>query len=409
MVLLSIAFPSSTAANQLIAGVPAVARIARSAAIAAGDRPVELVVLVPGGAIDSTSLTETSRLAPRLGVSVLDANFSLDRALSPRADAVFVNGAALPDADAIEDVLTGRVSQSCSVSRDPAAAENWLRGDAVALAGAHRALRHAGAEIIRATAKPTDGIVSRYCNRPISQRLTSLMLHFRWARPWHATLLCALAALAMMACLLLGGPGGLIAGAVLFQVASVIDGVDGEMARATFRSSARGAMLDSLTDAATNLGFLAGLAFNLWQQGYADAAWAGVVCFLGLAVGLALIATRVRASSDPFTFDAVKIALQNRGGWLGQALIWMTMRDFFAAASAIMVLAGFGMPLLMIFTVVILAWLVVVFVVLLVLRPASAAVQHASSGMPLGAQPDVARSGKINGGGVHYRRGSQRP
>ena len=67
-----------------------------------------------------------------------------------------------------------------------------------------------------------------------------------------------LLALAMLPVLLLGGETGLILGGILFQAASVLDGVDGEMARATFRTSPSGATLDSAVDIATNLLFVAG-------------------------------------------------------------------------------------------------------------------------------------------------------
>ena len=63
--------------------------------------------------------------------------------------------------------------------------------------------------------------------------------------------------------MLAGGKAGLILGAILFQAASVIDGVDGEMARATFRATDLGATLDSAVDMATNFLFVLGLTIHL--------------------------------------------------------------------------------------------------------------------------------------------------
>jgi len=48
-------------------------------------------------------------------------------------------------------------------------------------------------------------------------------------------------------------------GALLFQAASMFDGVDGEIARATYRTSRSGAALDSAIDAATNFAAMLGI------------------------------------------------------------------------------------------------------------------------------------------------------
>jgi len=62
--------------------------------------------------------------------------------------------------------------------------------------------------------------------------------------------------------LALGGhhDGLLIAGGVLAQVASALDGVDGELARVSGRSSAQGAVLDAVCDRYGDLAVLAGAA-----------------------------------------------------------------------------------------------------------------------------------------------------
>ena len=76
-------------------------------------------------------------------------------------------------------------------------------------------------------------------------------------------------------CSLLGGEAGLIAGAILFQAASILDGVDGEMARATWRSSPAGATLDSVVDIATNLLFVSALTVNLALRDGGAIGWIG--------------------------------------------------------------------------------------------------------------------------------------
>jgi CDP-L-myo-inositol myo-inositolphosphotransferase len=134
------------------------------------------------------------------------------------------------------------------------------------------AMKVASRQIVASTGKSGDGIVSRYVNRPISRAITRVLLRFPGIRPHHATAAAGAIGILMAASLLVGGKAGLLLGAILFQLASIVDGVDGEIARATFRSSSAGAMWDSLTDAATNISFIGGVTVNLWLRGFEDAA-----------------------------------------------------------------------------------------------------------------------------------------
>jgi phosphatidylglycerophosphate synthase len=85
----------------------------------------------------------------------------------------------------------------------------------------------------------------------------------------------------------IGGYGAFLAGALLFQLASVLDGVDGELARLRFQESPRGEWLDTVCDDLTNVAYFAGLTAGLWRSG--SPTWL-VTC--GLAV-LALDAATV--------------------------------------------------------------------------------------------------------------------
>jgi CDP-L-myo-inositol myo-inositolphosphotransferase len=153
----------------------------------------------------------------------------------------------------------------------------------------------------------------------------------------------------------------LVIGALLFQAASILDGVDGEIARATFMESRRGAMLDSLVDAGTNLAFVAGVIVNVYHQGGQRAALAGAMGLGALAVGLCVIGLRARAdTSRPFTFNEMKDRVQAANIPLLTWLTWLTMRDFYALAAALLVAAGFAAQALVAFSIVALGWLAVV-------------------------------------------------
>lgn len=231
-------------------------------------------------------------------------------------------------------------------------------------AQATRSLAAAHRRIVKATGKAGDGIVSRWLNRPISQAMSRQLLRLDWIRPGHATALTALAALAMFACLVLGGQTGLIAGALLFQCASIIDGVDGEIARATFRSSARGAALDSGIDAATNLGFIAGIIINRWQDGAMGDVLIGLSGIGIMITGLAMLGLYAVARGEPLNFDGAKKLLGDDPTRLQMALRYITMRDFYCLFFVVMVVAGLLSPALMIFAIAALFWLFAITVML---------------------------------------------
>ena len=203
------------------------------------------------------------------------------------------------------------------------------------------------ADILKATGKPSDGIVSRWINRPVSRMISRLLLAVTGIRPVHATLLTATFGVAMLFCLLMGSHWGLVAGGVLFQAASVLDGVDGEIARATYRSSARGAMLDTAVDMVINVGFVVGLTACLTAlYGPAQAAL-GASAVAMMVSGLLILAWLARKVGDPGNFNVVKIFYRTNfptglGARITDALVFATSRDFFALLFALMIVAGLG-------------------------------------------------------------------
>jgi len=328
-------FASARNANRLVAGVPAAARLARAWAAAQPDVPLVLT-LGDAGALDPLTQAEIARLVPGV-LATLGAD------TGPGAP---IPAEVLPDAAVINAMLTSAVPIPPSPANPDAA------------------LRQAARAIIRATAKPGDGIVSRHLNRPLSQAASALLLRWAWVRPGHATVLTAVIALAMLACLLTGTVAGLIAGAVLFQLASVADGIDGEIARATFRTSASGAAWDSAVDAATNLGFLAGVIANLWLRGESGAALIGLAGLGTLALGMGLLGLRAHARGEPLHFDGAKQLLGTHETTIKRWLRYVTMRDFYCLFLAVMIALGLVTAALTIFTAAAAIWLLTVIVLL---------------------------------------------
>lgn len=326
----TIVFGSEEAANFLVAGIPAAARAVSVVAADERYRGQVVEVAVPGGWVPSANtIHEATRLAAEMQWEAVDM-------------AVTRGGSRLPGASLQLPAVSG---QSAHL-----ACENPDELDE---------LREQGWRIIAGTGKSADGIVSRTINRPISRAITRMVLRFPTARPWHATLAAGALGMAMFVALIIGGSTGLLAGAALFQLASIIDGVDGEMARATFRSSASGAMMDSLTDAATNLGFIGGVSYNLFAAGHRDAALAGALGCAILAAGSAMLAWQSRHDGGSFTFDALKTRFRERPSRLKQWLTYITMRDFYALAACVAILVGLAEAMLFTFAIVAAGWICV--------------------------------------------------
>ena len=324
----AVEFGSAGAADRRVAGVSAPGRVVRE--LATAGYAEAWIDLPPGQRLAAATQADLARLADAMAV----------RAGPPPGGAAIDRfpGTWLIAAADIPGFLAGK---ACPFVR---------------LDGAS-----AGAEILRGTGKTNDGIVSRWLNRPISQRLSALFLRAPGMRPIHATVGTALIAMAMFAALIGGGRWGLIAGALLFHAASVFDGVDGEIARATFRTSRQGAALDSAIDMATNVAAMLGLAINLALAGQPEAlalvGWA-LAWFL---LGMALIGWRSLRRSGTLTFDGVKDAYNERitGPLAARAMNLAklgTSRDFCAVVYLVLVLAGIPIAGLYLFAVVTPVW-----------------------------------------------------
>src|SRR5207247_3602585 len=116
--------------------------------------------------------------------------------------------------------------------------------------------------------KPQDGFVSRFLNRPISRHITRFLLKF----PIHPNAwTISIFVLPLIACLFLvrGDYVSLVIGAVIFQVFSILDGCDGEIARAKNLESKFGERLDYFCDFTASLLYV--LSLVVWLQSLSQA------------------------------------------------------------------------------------------------------------------------------------------
>lgn len=112
--------------------------------------------------------------------------------------------------------------------------------------------------------KPVDGVISRLLNRyislAISRRIAATKIH-----PNHMSVVTfGLGIIAALAAARGGYSWFLVAG-LAYQANSVVDGVDGELARVKYEFSLLGEWLDTLSDDLKDVLFYAGLAVGAWR------------------------------------------------------------------------------------------------------------------------------------------------
>ncbi len=138
--------------------------------------------------------------------------------------------------------------------------------------------------------KPTDGFISRRINRPISTAISTRLVEFELS-PNLVTLATLLPALVMPFFLVRGTYPGFVLGAFLFNLHSILDGCDGELARLRFETSEFGRWLDTLSDMFVIVLFFA--AFPIGLAKYLDQpllVWGGAAI---VAVILILVLTLI--------------------------------------------------------------------------------------------------------------------
>ena len=194
--------------------------------------------------------------------------------------------------------------------------------------------------------KPQDGFVSRFLNRPISSRITGLLVRL----PVHPSAFTAsIFVLPLVAAIffLRGDYLSVLLGAATFQVFSILDGCDGEIARAKHLESKFGERLDSFCDFLGSLIYVLSLGIGLHHSKE------GIICAV-LIAGNELVlrwgTAPKRMASEDFheAFYARHHGMIGHSGLLdlGERFVWwlfqLTKRD--VAIFVFLVLALMNLP-----------------------------------------------------------------
>ncbi len=138
------------------------------------------------------------------------------------------------------------------------------------------ALRHAEKNLLKGLIKPTDGIVSRYINRPISLRISRILVN-KDIKPNTISVISFVVSIISAVLLSIGSYFSTLLGGILVQFSSILDGCDGEVARLKFEDNEYGAWfdatLDRYSDAIIVFGIILGLLnyhgnTAIWIYGY---------------------------------------------------------------------------------------------------------------------------------------------
>jgi CDP-L-myo-inositol myo-inositolphosphotransferase len=189
----------------------------------------------------------------------------------------------------------------------------------------------------RSLTKEADGPISRYLNRPISTRASMALAHL----PIHPDVVSVLAFLFALAGAWTLAVGAGVAGGLLVLAASILDGVDGEIARLRIRASAAGALLDGVLDRLGDAVVLGGLALWALDEGGDP----GIVVILTVAATAGAMLSM--ATKDRIAALAIPPAPER---WIGFFLGGRDARLLFVTVFAVL-----GRPLLAIAVVAITA------------------------------------------------------
>ena len=130
--------------------------------------------------------------------------------------------------------------------------------------------RRAQQQLFASLIKPSDGPVSRHLNRHISRAVTRLVIPLGMT-PNAMTVFVLITGLWGAYAASSASAASQLFGAFLYQLHSIIDGCDGEIARLTQRFGKHGALIDSMVDDICNGAFFFGLSLGVARM--TEATW----------------------------------------------------------------------------------------------------------------------------------------
>ena len=148
--------------------------------------------------------------------------------------------------------------------------------------------------MLKRLGKKTDGPVSRYINRPISTRLTKYLVKTNLT-PNQLTFLSFLVSLLASGLFAFGTYPFILSAGILAQLASILDGCDGEVANLKFQKTSYGAWFDAVLDRYADALLILGMSFGWWIVHNQVSIW--LVGFLAILGGFMNSYTAIKYDS----------------------------------------------------------------------------------------------------------------
>jgi CDP-L-myo-inositol myo-inositolphosphotransferase len=179
----------------------------------------------------------------------------IDRLLSQVSSVGF--DPAIDDKSAVWHDLSRRIQDQCADPRDFSSQREAWR-----YLAEPREIPAAERWLLRRSGKSRDGFISRYVNRPVSRTVSRFLLRTPMTPNLWTVLITFFPILGFLF-LIRGTYAGFVIGAALCNVHSILDGCDGEIARAKYLDSDKGPGVDAFGDLIALLLFSIGLGLGL--------------------------------------------------------------------------------------------------------------------------------------------------
>jgi phosphatidylglycerophosphate synthase len=192
--------------------------------------------------------------------------------------------------------------------------------------------------------KPVDGIVSRHLNRHVSIFVSKRIVDTAIS-PNTITVLTLFLGIAAALAAARATYLWMVIGAALLQLNSILDGVDGELARVRFQHSKLGQWLDTICDDLANTMFYAGTTYAAFQLPALPAwiPWCGVGGVVGSLLTMTMYyAELYRLGSGDFYSLDVGQDEERSGLWgaINRGARYVTKRDFFVFSFLVAAVLG---------------------------------------------------------------------
>lgn len=201
--------------------------------------------------------------------------------------------------------------------------------------------------LLRSTRSRNDGVIARIINRRISNRISKWLIKTP-ITPNQISIFNLLLSFFIAWLVAAGKPVNTIIGGILFQLASIIDGCDGEVALIKLKDSKSGAFIDTITDHLSYVAFIIGVTIGAYNASgnpviFVVTGLALLLLFFALKFGLQYIRKKGSGSLKELDKDIAALNHEKQKVWylkLFGSVHQLGRRDMFSFAAFLVMLSG---------------------------------------------------------------------